>query len=84
MLEYVYEVDESDYSLEDEDVQSLFTESMAENKMELLSEDDVVEILRLCKKEYKGVRFRMVGAKSRVSFVCMEFSPSELQSFSWL
>ena len=84
MLEYVFEVDESDYSLEDEYVQSLFTEAMSDSKMELFSDDDVVKLLRQCKKEFKGVRYRMVGAKSRVSFVCMELSPVELQSFSWL
>ena len=84
MLEYVYEFDESDYSLEDEYLQSYFKETMAENKLEFLSDDDMAECLSLCKKEFKGVRFRMVGAKSRTSFVFMEFSPAELQKFSWL
>ena len=84
MLEYVYEVDETDYSIDDEFVQSLLKETMAETKMDFLSDNDVVELLRLCKKEYKGVRFTMVGAKSRASFVFMEFSPVELKQFSWL
>lgn len=84
MLEYICECDESDYSLEDEFVQDLIKASMVESKMELLQDDDMVELLRLCKKEFKGVRYIMVGAKTRVSFVAIEFSPSELQSFSWL
>ena len=53
MLEYVYEFDESDYSLEDEYLQSYFKETMAENKLEFLSDDDMAECLSLCKKEFK-------------------------------
>ena len=86
MLEYVIEADESDYSLEDKYVQSSFKRAMEESKTEFLrdGDDDIIELLRLCKKEFKGVRYIMVGAKSRVSFVCMEFSPVELQDLSWL